>query len=135
MKSRVRFELVGRVEVIQGLDYPVSAITTEVSNGTLAALSVEVEHDDNWALADIVEAARTALRPLCALIGVGRTLEPILGGALVTPITAERPSISAGLRELQGRYAISRRLKTLPSESLLAALRADPRLVDCSESL
>ena len=83
MKSRVRFELVGRVAVEQGFDYPASTITTEVANGALTALSVEVEHDHDWALDDIVQAARGALRPLCTLIGVGRTIEPSLSNALV----------------------------------------------------
>jgi hypothetical protein len=45
VKSRVCFELVGRVAVDQGFDYPASAITTKATNGALTALSVEVEHN------------------------------------------------------------------------------------------
>jgi hypothetical protein len=128
MKSHVRFELVGRVAVDLGFDYPAYAITTEAANGALTALSVEVEHDDDWALDDIVQAARAALRPLCTLIGVGRTIEPSLGNALVSPITTEGPSIGLGFADAQARIAIVRRLKTMPPQSLLATLQADPRL-------
>ena len=93
MKSRVRFEVRDRVAVDQGCDYSASAVTAEVANGELMALSVEVEHADDWALDEIVQTARTALRPLCALIGVGRGIALVLGDALVSQITAEGPSI------------------------------------------
>jgi hypothetical protein len=112
MKSRVRFELVSSVAVDLGFDYPDSAITTEVANGALTALSVEVEHDDDWARDDIVQAARAALHPLRTLIGVGRTVEPSLGNALVSPITTEGPSIGLGFVDVEARVAIMRRLKT-----------------------
>jgi hypothetical protein len=128
MKSRVRFEVLGRVAVDQGCDYSVSAVTAEVATGELIALSVEVEHADDWALDDIVQAARAALRPLCALIGIGRGIKPVLGGALVSPVTTEGPSIGLGFADAQARVAIVRRLKTLPPESLLAALRVDSQL-------
>ena len=128
MKSRVRFEFVGRVDVDQGCDYPAFAITTEVANGALTALSVEVEHADHAALDDIVQAARAALRPLCALISIGRGYEPVLGAALVSPIMTEGPSIGLGFTDVHTRFTLVRRLKTLPPESLLATLRADPRL-------
>jgi hypothetical protein len=128
MKSCVRFELVGRIAVDQGCDYPASTIRTEVTTGALTALSVEVEHDDHAALADIVQAARAALRPWCTLISIGRGIEPVLGATLVSPITTEGPSFGLGFRDAHSRFALARRLKTLLSESLLAALQADPRL-------
>jgi hypothetical protein len=128
MKSRVRFELVGRIAINQGCDYPASAISTEVANGVLTALSVEVEHEDHAALADIVQAARTALRHWCTLIAIGQGIEPTLGAARVFPITTGGPSIGLGFSDAQGRAVVVRRLKTLPPESLLARLQADPRL-------
>ena len=128
MKSRVRFELVGRIAVDQGCDYPAFAITTEVADGALTALSVEVAHDDHAALADIEHAARAALRPWCTLIRIGRGIEPILGAALVSPITTEGPSFGLGFRDVHLRFHLARRLKTLPPECLLTTLQADPRL-------
>jgi hypothetical protein len=128
MKSRVRFELVGKIAVDQGCDYAAFAITTEVANGAVTAISVEVEHDENAALSDIVQAARAALRPLCTLISIGCGIEPVLGAALVSPITTEGPSIGLSSRDIHTRFLLARRLETLPPESLLAALQADPRL-------
>jgi hypothetical protein len=128
LKSRVRFEIVGRVAVDQELAYPMFAINSEVSNGYLTALSVEIEHPEQWALEDIVEAARAELRLLCSLIGVGTTAEPGLGNALVSPTTAEGKSIGLGFANVHARVGIIRGLNAMPLESLLSKVKADPRL-------
>jgi hypothetical protein len=86
------------------------AINSEVSNGYLTALSVEIEHPEQWALEDIVEAARAELRLLCSLIGVGTTAEPGLGNALVSPTTAEGKSIGLGFANVHARVGIIRGL-------------------------
>src|SRR5881296_3573977 len=112
MKSRVRFEIIGRVAVDRAVDYRTFAITSEVSDGSLTALTVEVEHPEHWALEDIVEFARVALRPLCTLIGIGTTLEPRLGNSLVSPTTAEGDSIGLGFADVHGSFAIVRGLST-----------------------
>jgi hypothetical protein len=106
MKSRVLFELVRRIAIDQGCDYPAFAISTEVASDVLTALSVEVEHEDHAALADIVQAGRTALRPWCTLIGIGQGIEPTLGAARVFPITTGGPSIGLGFSDAQGRAVV-----------------------------
>jgi hypothetical protein len=128
MKSRVRFELVSRIPIDQGCDYPGFPITAEVANSALTALSVEVEHDDGKALSDIVQAARVLLQPLCTLISIGRGIEPILGATTVSPVTTDGPSMHLAFADAHARVVLARRLKTLPPQSLLATLQRDSQL-------
>jgi hypothetical protein len=128
MKSRVRFELVSSVPVDQECDYPALAIIPEMADGALIALSIEIDHKDGAGLADIVQIARGALQPLCTLISIGRGIEPILGATTVSPVSTDGPSIHLEFADAHARMVIARRLKTLPSESLLTTLRNNSRL-------
>src|SRR5690349_13190186 len=119
MRSRVRFEIVGRVAVNRGLDYPSFSITSEISGGDLTALTVEIDHPEDWPLDDVIRAARKELHPLCSLIGVGTTAEPGLVNAFVSPKTSGGQSIGLGFAHVQARVGIVRGLNEMPPEPLL----------------
>jgi len=128
MKSRVRFEIVGRVGVNRGLDYPTFGITSEISGGELTTLTIEIDHPEHSSLDEIVQAARKALQPLCSLIGLGTTAEPALTNAFVSPKIAGEQSIGLGYVHVQARASIVRGLNEMPPETLLSRLNTDPRL-------
>lgn len=127
MTSRVSFDIVGQFPVPCSVAYPSIHATTEVVNGSLSTLIVDVDHDDALGPHEIAQRARNALREVVLLLGVGRGYAPVLGGVHIRDATASAATITTTSQSITGRCAIARGLISPPAEYLVAQLKGDER--------
>lgn len=135
MKSRVSIAFQTGLQVATPAQYESIGVVAEMDSDLWKGVSVEVDHEDNATLFEIVGKARASVRDLLTLVGVGRGLELPLGVIQICPLL---PSVSAKSIAVVGinlDALIVRKLVAMPDEDLVTRLATDRKLRRQSEAL